>query len=69
MGEDGSVVVAGLTHGNWGAANLGSGDFAAFKLDANGTLLWKWQVNLAAVYRSRYMRVDGPAKLLERAGT
>lgn len=44
MGEDNSVVMAGYTYGDWNATNAGSRDFAACKLDADGTLLWKWQV-------------------------
>lgn len=40
MAEDGSVIVAGTTNEEF---SLDS-DFAAHKLDANGTLLWKWQV-------------------------
>lgn len=49
MGTDGSVVMAGYTNGglanerNFGEDGYGS-DFAAVKLDANGTLLWTWQV-------------------------
>ena len=37
MGQDGSVVVAGTVQGK-------SSDFAAVKLDNDGTLLWDWQV-------------------------
>lgn len=44
MGEDASVVVVGGTGGAWDIPNIGGWDMAAFKLDANGTLLWKWQV-------------------------
>lgn len=44
MGDDGSVVVAGQTDGDWDIPNLGHGDMAAFKLDVDGTLLWRWQV-------------------------
>lgn len=43
---DESVIVAGHTRGDWGdvGAHSGAEDFAALKLAANGTLLWKWQV-------------------------
>lgn len=44
MGLDGSVVLAGYTAGDWAAENQGGNDFAAVKLDADGTLLWQWQV-------------------------
>lgn len=43
--DDGSTIVAGATAGDWAADNLGEQDFAASKIDVNGTLLWKWQVN------------------------
>lgn len=44
LDDDGSVVVAGATRGEWAIPNLGEWDFAAFKLDADGNLLWTWQV-------------------------
>lgn len=44
MADDGSVVLAGSTTGDWVGVNNGDHDLAALKLDANGTLLWKWQV-------------------------
>ena len=40
----GSTVLAGYTEGPWNGANNGSDDFAAVKLDADGTVEWKWQV-------------------------
>ena len=43
-GSDGSVVLAGYTKGAWIGANDGSYDFAAVKLDAEGTEVWRWQV-------------------------
>ena len=42
--SDGSVVLAGYTKGAWIGANDGSYDFAAVKLDAEGTEVWRWQV-------------------------
>lgn len=44
MGLDGSVVLAGYTGGDWASPNAGGNDFAAVKLDADGMLLWQWQV-------------------------
>lgn len=44
MEEDGSIILAGYTRGDWYGTHLGNYDFAAVKLDTNGTLLWKWQV-------------------------
>lgn len=47
IGNDGSVVMAGYTEGNWSTTNagdLGTRDFAAAKIDADGVLIWKWQV-------------------------
>lgn len=58
MGEDASVVVVGGTGGDWDTPNIGDWDMAAFKLDANGTLLWKWQVTNVSgrVLTSRVVR-------------
>lgn len=41
---DGSIILAGASSGDWSASNLGARDFTACKLDADGNLLWKWQV-------------------------
>ena len=41
---DGSVVLAGETRGSWNATSAGDLDWAAMKLDAEGTVVWKWQV-------------------------
>ncbi|CAN0306659.1 unnamed protein product [Ascophyllum nodosum] len=41
--EDGSVVMAGQTSGDFGSINAGLDDFTAIKLDANGTMMWTWQ--------------------------
>lgn len=44
--EDGSVVVAGYVNGTWnGVASSGLGDFAAVKLDSDGTTQWSWRVS------------------------
>ena len=43
-GQDGSVVLAGVTEGSWQGAHAGgANDFAAVKLDADGEI-WRWQV-------------------------
>lgn len=45
MGDDGSVVLAGVTWGEWArSADTNGGDMAAVKLDADGAVLWRWQV-------------------------
>lgn len=41
----GSTVLAGFTYGSWNSNNSFSSDFAAVKLDAEGTVEWKWQVS------------------------
>lgn len=41
MAENGSVVVAGTFFGDDGTQ-----DFAATKIDSNGTVVWIWEVNL-----------------------
>ena len=46
LGDDGSVVLAGYTHGNWSGLNAGEADFAACKLDADGREVWRWQVTV-----------------------
>lgn len=51
MGDDGSVVVVGATLGVWNIANVGGWDLAAFKLDADGSLMWKWQVAIIVCNR------------------
>ena len=48
----GPVVLAGKTKGNWSGTSAGHTDFAAVKLDANGTEVWRWQVS-HAVYLAR----------------
>ena len=47
VGDDGSVVLAGHTYGNWTDGAHGGeedADFAAVKLDVDGNELWRWQV-------------------------
>lgn len=43
-GPDGSIVLAGYTDGSWDAPSKGGTDFAAVNLDAEGAVLWRWQV-------------------------
>ena len=38
------MVLAGQTDGSWNATSAGVSDWAAMKLDANGAVVWKWQV-------------------------
>ena len=44
---NGTFVLAGITYGDWNGANAGDRDFAALKLDADGNVIWKWQVSKA----------------------
>ena len=44
---NGTFVLAGTTRGDWGGPNAGDVDFAALKLDADGNVIWKWQVSKA----------------------
>lgn len=44
LSEDGSVIMAGSTTGVLGESIVDPGDFAAAKLDADGNLVWTWQV-------------------------
>lgn len=42
--DDGSVIIAGITGGSYGAENAGLWDFVAIKIDSNGNFIWAWQV-------------------------
>lgn len=53
VGQDGGIVLAGHTTGNWSGESEGGVDFAAVKLDADGNVLWKWQVNSSWKYTLR----------------
>ena len=44
---NGTFVLAGSTYGDWNGSNAGNSDFAAVKLDADGNVIWKWQVSKA----------------------
>lgn len=45
--DDGGVVVGGYSNGtSWnGTTSSGLSDFAAVKLDSDGTVVWRWQVS------------------------
>lgn len=43
-GDDNAHILAGHTDGLWSDFKAGGEDFAALKLDENGTELWRWQV-------------------------
>lgn len=51
-GTDGSVVLVGHTCGTWVTTDAGLCDAAAVKLDANGTVVWTWQVQESALVSS-----------------
>ena len=42
--DDGSVILVGLTSGDWSRSNLGGYDFAVVKLNALGAEEWRLQV-------------------------
>lgn len=46
MTEDGSIVVAGT----YFAVEDDTGDFVATKIDVNGTVVWRWQVNVSLAH-------------------
>lgn len=50
-GEDGPVVLAGSTNGQWGGPNKGGSDFAAVKLNAEGGEIGRWQVRSDSISR------------------
>lgn len=44
VGSDGSTVLVGHSKGDWNGTNAGDYDFVALKVDAQGEIIWKWQV-------------------------
>lgn len=52
---DGSIIVAGTTHGNWTGTKYIFGDdprdFAAMAIDEDGMLLWSYQVKSHEIIR------------------
>lgn len=74
------MILAGSTTSVWGEEHIGSGDFAASKLDADGTLVWTWQVNCRFIFSHLEAKVgtgggvsigelDTPLSLPVRAAT
>lgn len=41
---DGFIMMSGFTYGSWAAAEKGGSDFVAMSMDADGNMLWKYQV-------------------------
>lgn len=48
-GVDGSIILAGVTEGDWVETNTGEGDFAALSLDAAGTAQWSYQASASCL--------------------
>lgn len=46
MWEDDVILFAGYTEGDWNGPHTGDEDFAAGKLNADGSLEWRWQVTV-----------------------
>ncbi|CAM9813426.1 unnamed protein product, partial [Ectocarpus sp. 6 AP-2014] len=69
---DGFVVLAGHTFGEWSGGLTGEEcDFAAVKLDANGTEVWRWQGGYEVEYNVIYavsVQEDGTVLLAGRTG-
>lgn len=45
IADDGSILLAGYTTGDWDGENAGLQDFAAVKLDSYSNESWRWQVS------------------------
>ena len=41
---DGTIVLGGITDGDWSGANTGGFDIGLVALDADGEEIWRWQV-------------------------
>lgn len=59
VARDGSIVLAGSTEGAWNGVSTASyynADFAAVKLDAAGTEVWRYQASgrVSAVFHAPY---------------
>ncbi|CBN75056.1 Transmembrane receptor kinase [Ectocarpus siliculosus] len=69
---DGSIVLAGYTYGEWSGELAGENcDFAAVKIDANGTEVWRWQGGYAVQYNGMHavaVQEDGTVLLTGRSG-
>lgn len=56
--DDGSVVLAGYSEGDWAEANAGGSDLLAVKLNiAVGTETWRWQVRPFFLCKKRCPRM------------
>lgn len=62
MADDGSVVVVGFTKGDWVGSNAGQFDFAAFRLDVDGTEVWRYQVGYSKVFSSFRQASECPSQ-------
>lgn len=54
IGNDGSVVISGYTYGSWAVTQAGDDedtDFVAMAMDADGNVLWEYQVGNKSVLR------------------
>lgn len=58
--EDDTVVLAGYTEGSLGGENAGETDCAVVKLDVDGGVLWRWQVQQSAAPRRFHARARPP---------
>lgn len=45
---DDAFVMSGSTNGSYGGSTSGGEDLVAIKMDANGTVLWTWQVTVTS---------------------
>lgn len=62
--EDGSVILAGSTEGDWAGTHSGGTDFALVKLNALGLEEWRWQVfTIAEKTDGRYHVIPDKARL------
>lgn len=59
MGEDGSIILAGHTNGDWDRKRTKSSDFAAMKLSADGKEIWRWQVGCGRCARVCHAPLGG----------
>lgn len=70
IGIDGTAVLSGYTYGSWAATQAGDDedmDFVAMSMDADGNILWEYQVGRKSVLREyilkAYMRYILPPTL------
>lgn len=68
IGTDGSVVMSGYTYGSWSATKEEDDDdmdFVAMSMDANGNILWTYQVGSKVISNGNTL----DARLLRRMPT